>query len=278
MTVLETRARSTSVVHQTMFRVAVLLFALLYVVLLGGLSSLFGGTLDDPIHRVHHVGAVLFIGMLVAGLLAQLRAPERNIAAFQQAVMCVLAIQITNLIMGNPDNHGGNTGFLDPAFLIFLVPVVILVALHPSRSAVFRGGGGMSRTLPAITLAAAVPLAWYGIQHGLVQRHSWPPLADPHHQKWFMMAFLAFSMLLVGLVASIRAEGWWLPAWSTGIAAVALGMVSMLYPDLASSLGLIGGGVSVIGGAAFVAAAVWEVRRERRGSSQVWDKQAGTVR
>ena len=248
------------------FKFCVVKSALFYAFFLGGLSGLLGSNpsaWDAPIHRVHHVGVALFIGIIVVGLLAQLRVPERNVAAFHQVVAGVLAIQITNLIMGNPDNHGGNVGIMDPAFLVFLVPVVVLAALHPVRGRLFSVGASMSRALAGIALVDAVPLAMYGVDQAIVQRNSWPPLADPHHQKWFMMAFLAFAISLVGLVASLRNGGWPVPAWSAGVAAVVFGLVAVLYPGLASSVGRIWGSASILGGAAFIGAAVWEAGRDR---------------
>lgn len=266
MAVVNTSVGFRSGIRHLVFRLCAVLFALFYAFFLGDLSGLLGPTAsawDEPLHHVHHVGAALFIGLVVVGLLAQLRAPERNGAAFLQVVMGVVAIQFTNFIMGDPDNHGGNVGIMDPAFLVFLVPVVVLAALHPARGRVLHVGAGISRPLAGIALATAAPLAMYGVDQALVQRNSWPPLADPHHQKWFMMAFLSFAILLVGLVASARPAGWRVPAWSAGTTAVVLGLVSALYPDLASSLGSVWGSVSVLGGAAFIGAAEWEAARER---------------
>lgn len=197
----------------------------------------------------------------MVGLLAQLRAPERNVAAFQQVVAGVLAILGSNLIVGNPDNYGGNVGIIDPAFLVFLVPVLVLAALHPARAHLFRRGTGMSHLLAGITLVAAIPLVIYGVEQALLQRNSWPPTADPHHVKWWMMGMLAFVIALVGLVASLRPEGWRVPGWSAGLAAVIFGVVSVLHPDHASSVGWMWGSISVLGGAAFIGAVVWEAGR-----------------
>ncbi|HZG68912.1 MAG TPA: hypothetical protein VEZ12_19400 [Herpetosiphonaceae bacterium] len=140
------------------FKIALVLFALFYALLLGALSGLLGtdgSTWNDPIHRVHHTGAALGISIVVVGLLAQLRAPERNVAAFQQVVADVLAILGANLIVGNPDNYGGNVGIIDPAFLVFLVPVLSLVALHPARASLFHGSGVSPALAGIVTLTRA---------------------------------------------------------------------------------------------------------------------------
>lgn len=262
MAVLNTSGTSPSGTRRIAFRVCLVLSGLFYAVLLTGLSALLSPAWSEPIHRVHHVGAALFIGMIAVGLLAQLRAPERNIAAFWQVVVAVLAIQITNFIIGDPDNYGGNAGIMDPAFLIFVVPLLILAVLHPARGRLLRAGTGMSPALTGISLVAAVPLAVYGVNQALVQRNSWPPLADPHHQKWFMMAFLAFALPLLGLVASFRLDGWRVPAWSAGITAGTFGLVSVLYPTLPSSVGQMWGSISVLGGVAVIGATMWKGGRD----------------
>jgi hypothetical protein len=265
MTVLDRSAATISGNRHMVFRVLCVLFALFYAFLSGAVSGLLGSAWGEPVHRVHHMGGVLFIGLLVAGLLAQLRVPERNIAAFQQVAAGALAILIVSLIVGDPDNYGGNVGIIDPLFLIFLVPVVVLGALHPARGSLFRGGVRMSWVLAGIALAAAIPLAIYGVDQALAQRNSWPPTADPHHTKWFMMAQLAFAIPLVGLVASFKAEGWRVPAWSAGGAAIVFGLASVLYPDLASSAGRLWGSLSIIGGTAFIVVSLRESRRELTG-------------
>jgi len=248
------------------FKICSALFALLYSFLLGAVSGLIGtdgSTWNDPIHRVHHTGSTIFIGIIVVGLLAQLRAPEHNVAAFQQVVAGILAILSANLIVGDPDNYGGNVGIIDPAILIFLVPVIVLVVLHPARARLFHRGLGMSHALVGIALVAAIPLAIYGVEQALAQRNSWPPTADPHHPKWWMMATLAFGISFVGLLASLRTAGWHIAGWSAGMAAVLFGLISMLYPEQASSVGRMWGSISVLGGAAFIGAVVWEAGRLR---------------
>ena len=99
MSVVNASSHAISGVRHIAFRLCAVLFALFYAMLLSGLNGLPGNGgigWGDQIHRVHHVAGTLFIGIIVVGLLAQLRAPERNVAAFQQVVMGLLA---------NPDHQ-----------------------------------------------------------------------------------------------------------------------------------------------------------------------------
>jgi hypothetical protein len=70
------------------------------------------------------------------------------------------------------------------------------------------------------------------------------------------MAGLSFTVIGVGLLASLRPDGWRLTAWVTGILPALLGLASMIYPESSSSLGSIWALAAVAWGAVFVSAAV----------------------
>ena len=74
-----------------------------------------------------------------------------------------------------------------------------------------------------------------------------------------MQAALGLAVVgLVGLAAVSRSR---LPAWTAAFSAVWLGVESMVYPDLAASLGATGGGLTVVWGVLVVVAV--EVARRR---------------
>lgn len=100
---------------------------------------------------------------------------------------------------------------------------------------------------------AAVPFIIYGIDQALVQRNSWPPKSDPHHNAhWLTMANVALAIPLIGLVAALRVPGWRLAAWSAAGLAGALGVTSALLPNAASSLEVAGGVASTAWGIAVI--------------------------
>jgi hypothetical protein len=69
------------------------------------------------------------------------------------------------------------------------------------------------------------------------------------------MAALAFTVIGVGLVASLRPDGWRLTTWVAGLLPAVLGVWSLLFPDVSSSLGLGWALAAIAWGAVFVAAA-----------------------
>jgi hypothetical protein len=77
----------------------------------------------------------------------------------------------------------------------------------------------------------------------------------------FMAAF-SFTVIGVGLLASFRSDGWRLTAWVAGLLPALLGLTSVVFPDVGSSLGLVWSVAAVAWGVGFVAAA--ELTRTRR--------------
>jgi hypothetical protein len=85
--------------------------------------------------------------------------------------------------------------------------------------------------------ALSLPVLWYGIDQALMQRNTWPPLADPHHQAhWIAMAILAFMVPPVVASAALSGRGWRMAAITVGVAAIAVAAASFLAPQAASVL------------------------------------------
>lgn len=191
----------------------------------------------SPSDVVHLVGAICYIFIVTLGLVSQLRAPAIHVAGFQQAFMAGLALIITAAIVGDPDNHGGQYGPFDPAYLIFFTPLVLMAVFHPAREHLFKSG---HVHVPSLFFAMfiAIPLFTYGVDQALMQRNSFPPSADPHHNShWFIMAELAFTIPLAAAVTGLQTRGWKLASWSVTATLAALGIVSVMFPNSPSSFG-----------------------------------------
>lgn len=70
-----------------------------------------------------------------------------------------------------------------------------------------------------------------------------------------LLACLQLIWFGIGLVASLRPDGWWLSAWVAGVLAILLGIVSVVYPGVESSLGLGWALVAIAWGIVFIAVA-----------------------
>jgi drug/metabolite transporter (DMT)-like permease len=148
-------------------------------------------------------------------------------------------------------------------FLTFLIPVLVLVLLHPARRELLQ----VHRVHPLLLLVAAVaavPLVVYGVDQALIQRNNWPPASDPHHNShWFLMAELAFAIPLLAAVAGLGSREWRVPAWTAVAALAVLGIVSVLFPAAASSLGIGWGLLALVAAVAVAAVSVLPRRRGR---------------
>lgn len=223
-----------------------------------GLTTLVIGwfeSLEGVAGPVTDLGYGALVGIILTlGLLVQLRAPERKIAALQQAVLVIPALVIGSAIAWDSQN-------LLPA-LILLPTLAILLALHPARSEFLRRGASVSPALFVIAVAGGIPLIAYALHMGGEARDLTGP---PHHvQRLSTMAAMAISILLTGLLASLKTPGWRTPGRCAAAAAVVFGLASMAFPDHPGAEGRWWAGLAIAGGFLFISVTEWEARRPPR--------------
>ena len=189
---------------------------------------------DHPGETIHIVGATAAVAIGATGLIGLIIRPDRAGSATHVGA-AAMAMLITTVVVGDPDNYGGQGLPVDPAFVVFaLPPLAAAITAAPWR--VWR-----RRAIPRRRLAVlawfALPWLWYGIDQGLMQRNTWPPLADPHHQAhWYAMSVLAFLIVLVVAGAAVHGRGGRLAATTAGSAATAIAVASLIEPSSASAL------------------------------------------
>ncbi len=194
----------------------------------------------------------IIVGM---GFAVQLRVPERKIAGVQQAVLGLLALGVAGLIGNRVEPLVGS--------LLFLVAAAILAVLHPARREFFKLGQGLSTPLAAMAILAAVPAVGYASSMLVQARHAGPScfFGQCHYgDRLAEMAALAFAIVLVGMLAALKTQGWRVAAWSAGASAVILGLASIVLPDAPGALGQVWGALTATWGVLFVVAAEWEAR------------------
>jgi hypothetical protein len=104
-----------------------------------------------------------------------------------------------------------------------------------------------------LVVIAAVPLLAFAATNIGLQRTVTDDHAGMGHYG-FMAAF-GFAVIGVGLLASLRPDGWRPTAWMAGLLPALLGLASAMYPDASSSLGLIWAFAAIAWGAVFIATA-----------------------
>lgn len=197
------------------------------------LPGLFGqmahGTTES--HRVHDITYGLLVTTTVVGILAQLRRPSKNVAGMTMALVAFAGLVLAAVLSDEFEVVVRRTPFR-------LVAAVTAVAalVHPAGHrffATFR----LSRinwTMFALVGIAAVPLLSYASTNIALQG----TVRDEHFFQghYAFMAAWAFTVVAVGLLATLRPDGWRLTAWMSGILSAVVGISSLLYPEATSSL------------------------------------------
>jgi peptidoglycan/LPS O-acetylase OafA/YrhL len=132
---------------------------------------------------------------------------------------------------------------------------VITASLHPARREFLRSFSltRVNRIMLALVTVAAVPLIVLASTNVGLQATAGDDHAAMRHYG-FMAAF-GFGVVGVGLLASLRPDGWWIPAWVAGLLPSFLGLASLVYPAASSSLDVVWSLAAIAWGVVFVAAA-----------------------
>ncbi len=182
-------------------------------------------------HRTHDLTYGLLFTTLVVGVLAQLRRPEKNVSGMVMALIPPAALLLAGVLSRDVD---AVVKFNPLRYAAWVAVVAALV--HPAGRAFFRSFrvSRVNWLMLALVGLVAVPLVGFASTNVRLQR----TVSDMHRfmgHYGFMAAF-SVSVIAVGLLASLRGDGWRLTAWVAGLLPAVLGITSILYPDAASSL------------------------------------------
>jgi hypothetical protein len=201
-----------------------------------------------PGETVHAVGALGVIVIGGAGLVHLIARPDSTAAA-SHVFGAMIAILVMLPIVGDPNNVGGQAGPVDPLFVILVVPSLV-AALIASPWSRWRDAGSTRIPLLVLVAVAAVPAAWYAVDQALIQRTTYPPTADPHHNAhWFVMAAAASMVVLVTAAGALRDRGP-LGARLSALTAVAFGGASLFDQAAASAVATYWAAAAIVWGVA----------------------------
>lgn len=203
------------------------------------------------IHRLHLMSIAAFVLTFLVAVAVQLYKPRQRGAVMLAAVGLIVI-------------NGTLTIATAPAEIVqevvpFLVLGVLAAILHPSGRKLLQLGEEFSPLLLGLTVAAAIPLLAYTANQFALQGTGDAHALAGHYAS--MMAN-ALGIILLGAIASARIAGWRIVAWLTGLFVAYSGVLSIAFPEQASSVGTMWGAAAVVWGVAFVAAAEYSRREE----------------
>lgn len=154
-------------------------------------------------------------------------------------------MMLTVPIVGNPTTTTALKLGLDPVFVALAIPSLAAAATaRPWRT--WRSDGSRHWVFLVLAAIGALPAVWYGVDRGFMQRNTFPPTADPHHNAhWWAMSVCAFMVVLVVSIAAISARGWQVAAVVAGLGAISVGAASVIAPQAASAVGVGWGSAAV---------------------------------
>lgn len=206
----------------------------------------------------------------VVGLLAQLQRPSKTVAGMMMAVIPFAALALAGILAGEFEivarrNRARAIG-----------PIAAVTALlHPTGRSLFRSFrlSGVNWMMVALVGIATVPFLRFAstsirLQGTGPDEH----FVQGHHG--FMAAF-AFTVIGVGLLASVRPDGWRLTAWVAGILPALLGLTSLVYQDASFSLDSGWALAAIAWGAVFIAVA--ELTKNAEGWASLGSPRRGKV-
>lgn len=201
-------------------------------------------------HRVHDLTYAFIFTTGAVGVLAQLRQPARNVAGMLMALVPFAGLLLAAALVGE---YRRILQF-NPLYLVAAVSAVAAV-LHPAGRDFF-GSFRVSRVnsvMLALVAIAAVPLISFASTNIRLQKTVLDDHAFVGHYA-FMAAF-SFTVIGIGVLASLRPDGWRLPAWVAGLLPVLLGVTSLVFQDASSSLSVGWALAAIAWGTVFVATA-----------------------
>jgi hypothetical protein len=204
----------------------------------------------DPAHRIHDLTFGFIFVPAVVGMLAQVRRPSQNVAGMVMALIPWVGLLLAAIL----SNAFVQVVLINPSRSAAAV-TLIAALLHPTGRDFFRSFRVSRVNWPmlALVIIAAVPLlAFASTNIGL--QGTGPDVHATMGHYGFMAAF-GFTVIGVGLLASLRPDGWRLPAWVAGLLPALLGAASMVYPDVSSSLDVVWAVAAIVWGVGFIAVA-----------------------
>jgi hypothetical protein len=230
-------------------RIVAALLAVFWGYLFYGLIDLLVFVQGPEFHASFHLETgwgLFFLFLVSAPLVAVAIAPRAVIpAALQQVLLSGVAAAVGAVLSASPPH-------------LVVAAALGAAVLFVSRSLGFGGREVLRRPRRwawgpgALVVAAAGPWFAYGLATAEAARAGRHPDQTWGLNHWPIQSALAIGIVLAAALVATFPRGWVVPAWSVGVCAIWLGVVSWIYPGLDASLGRAWATAAVAWGLAFV--------------------------
>lgn len=210
------------------------------------------------LHRAHFMAIGIVAWAVVLSMLVQLRKPERRVAPMLLLAATALGSTFVYGLSGTLSQ------WLIEEIAVVVVPVSLVVLLHPSRDCLFTRPG-FDRPLVGLALMAAVPWLVYIIDNARIQFTN--AAGDPHAEMehWATAALMGIVIVVAAFLGSSDHRGSGLTAGIAAGGSVIFGVHSLVFPGLASALPTIWAVLAILWGIGFGAVFI---RRSRAGATR----------
>ena len=204
-------------------------------------------------HRIHLLALGLIFWGLTIGVGLQLWKPKKREAPMVHALAVIVVFIVIDLISGPFDTEG----------IPIMAGVILSMMLHPAGKSLYQYAKA-DRAMSGLAILAAVPGAFFVLDHIRLQRLNIPGDQHAEFAHWSTMAVFVTVIILWGLIGSTSKTGWKITAWLSGLSAAAYGVASLVFPNAASASDT-GWALFAIGwGVGYIALTIKRTRRETR--------------
>lgn len=213
------------------------------------------------LHRAHFMAIGVVAWAVVSSMLVQLRKPERRVAPMVLVVAIAIGATVVYGLSGTLNE------WLIEEIAVVVVPISLVVFLHPSRDRLFSRPG-FDRPLAGFAALAAAPWLVYIVDNAWTQVTNAAGDTHAEMEHWATAALMGIVIVVAAFLGSSDHPGRGLTAGIAVGGSVIFGVHSMVFPGLASSLPMFWAVLAILWGIGFGA---MMIRREGGGEAAVVD-------
>lgn len=191
------------------------------------------------VHRVHYLAVGIISWAVVLSIFVQLRKPERRVAPALLLVATALGGAVVYGLSGTVQE------WLTEEIMIVLIPIALVVLLHPARSR-FLARLSFDRALAGMAAVATVPWLVFIVDNAWRQFSNLA--GDPHAEMehWATAALMGIVISAAAWLGASNHPGRKLTGWIAAVGSLLFGLHSLMFPGLASALPAFWGVTSIL--------------------------------